>query len=1262
MSLRNLFAFLVVLGLVFSAPVGTPISACQDITSSGEYYLDTDLSGLYDATDFCLRVGVGDVVLDCDGHQLTGSGTGSGINIKAAGAPGITVKNCVVQSYYNGISGDISSGTISGNTLRMNARTGAELVNANFNRIENNNVSENSYDGFYLNGQSNNFTGNRFFSNYGEGIGLTVKGKGNRISGNFAYDNYGSGFAVSGNYNEISRNTAYGNDWENYEGAGFETYNSAYNIISDNAAYDNTNGFYIAGNLPRAPLSADVVGYGNTVTNNHAYDNLVGMNVIDYNGTYTDNLLEENLEADFLVGGDAWLGGTLRGPMRASTEDVDLEAMCDNIFDNTGSGGRDIYFTNRTVTLTSGTYSEAIICGADNSQLGGLTISGSDELDNNGLLVFFTEGATIESSNSKNNFLGFGFVQSDENTLEGCNSDGSGIGIASVVSKDLTVSGHTSANNKMDSSLLLDLLSMFLGGPILGETALGARETPEVGAGAVLLFSPRATFSSSSFSESTAGALFLMSDESTITGGSAHDNDVLGYAFIDSYNGTMYGASVYGNDGNFYDIFNGRIPPAYESLGLLPLGAGVLDFSTDTLAGLPILGGSGLGGEVSGCPSYSYCEMGDGYICDFDTYRCVEGTFVNKYENSRVYENNYGLVLLNKGHEVADGCRIYDNNVLGILDASDMNARLGSRLGYSVEIPTEETSAITVKDTYMYRNGEQVFATMAGLFEEQGMEGWAKAFRLADRAFPKGMIEFELIEASYIYEMDLPIAGMSASGPRWMLNHSTIGTGTPSVEISLQDEAQAVYIVSDTNLPSIRAIELEDDDLGIDVTLHMQNEGVANKTAFMNKYFMIAAIGENPDLAAMGPQIEQFQVHYGGTSNYDMETMGLYALNFYRQGYYCEEDTDCDYPTYRCYENMCIKAQCETDRDCEVHASAQYCVGYICSSCRTDADCTGDQTDCRDDGETFRCGYAFCISDSECPDGQYCDSSRARCQPDLLGGSRSSVPLPISEIANREVSLRASMPTSGDLILKGRWVPVPMQSNDVLARTITVAPLTQNDRTKFIESIIGDLLPEEILFYGDVYGLFAVRVPGTGDDGEPIDYVCEQDSDCGECEFCSIDNNQCLPKEAAQCGVEGRECREGYTCEQCGCVPPECFTDSDCGQGYKCLDYSCVEEEKPKEEQKEDQGEGKSGETGESGQPGTPPEEVIPEQPEEEKPAYPLVEVEVPSVQAPKQPVSESQVEFQTQQIGVALLLLLGLGAAYLWFKTRGKKGKKGKA
>ncbi|MCP4648429.1 MAG: hypothetical protein GY852_11985 [bacterium] len=76
----------------------------------------------------------------------------------------------------------------------------------------------------------------------------------------------------------------------------------------------------------------------------------------------------------------------------------------------------------------------------------------------------------------------------------------------------------------------------------------------------------------------------------------------------------------------------------------------------------------------------------------------------------------------------------------------------------------------------------------------------------------------------------------------------------------------------------------------------------------------------------------------------------------------------------------------------------------------------------------------------------------------------------------------------------------------------------------------------------------------SSDDPEP---ECTSDSDCDECEYCSIVNNACLP-----------------VTEPCGEEEPECTTDAGCPIGTVCINEECVKEEEPEPEPEPEGGEG----------------------------------------------------------------------------------------
>ncbi len=1252
MSLRNLFAFLVVLGLVFSAP-SVPIGACQNITAPGAYYMLTrDISGDYGTENYCIGIYAENVTLDCAGHSISGATSN---DVEISHTNNVTLKNCNIYGGVWGLYADGYNHTIVNNTFHDQSENIDVAISGSY--FANNTFFASENECALNSGDDNVFEGNEFYDcGYS---GLSLIGDRNTVRNNTAHDCDESGFYVHGMLNNITGNTAYGDDLVDYTGGGFEIAGASMDIISGNTAYGSANGFYIEGNIPRDILGAGVpTVFGNTFTNNHAYNNIVGLNTLDYNGTYKNNVLEQNQEADLLLGGDAWFSigsGLHGGDMRATTPLQTLPKMCYNLFENnTGSEGRPIYFANKTVTLSGGTYSEVVLCNADNSVVEGVTVSGSDDLDNNGMLLFYTDDATLKNSASNDNLFGFALFGSNGTALEGCNSDGSGVGIATGRCKDILVTNHESKNNRMNGTLFINLLMNYLGGPLTGEPLAAPLRIKDSGAGAIFIQSPRTTVSSSSFSESTAGVMFAFSDESLMQGVSIFNNDIFGAGYLNSYDGALSGSNIYGNDGDMYSIFyeGTGLPPRYQMLEKLPLGAGVLDLSSGVLTSL-----EGTLRYTGPCWSSSQnCDPARGSICSYDTGGCVDGAVENHYNSSRIYENNYGLVLLNIGNEFVDGCSVYGNSVLGVIDASNVRNALAGDL-QSSQIPVEQPKSATIIHTTMSKNGEGLFSTFAAVIEKSNggrQTQFEKLLLLLDKSIPKGTFEFELVEANPFWNMDLPLAfraDPSAQGIPWEVNNSAVGAGTSSVSFSVEDNATAVYVISDTNLPSVRKIVVQEEDLDLNATLHLlPSVGVAGKEPFLDKYFLVAALAENPNYLSAtpeGPEITNFQVHYGGTANYDGNTMGLYLLSYYRQGWYCEEDTDCpNYPHQRCYEKMCTNVQCESDSDCnslQAAPTGQYCVGYICSGCRNDTDCETGYSCYELAQSNGECRPTLCVYDSECPEGYVCNMERAACERSIIGGERSSGPLPLPQEQPKDV-LKASETPQGDVFLKGRWIPVPLQSNNVSGRTITVTPLSQHDRTEFLSQIFGDVIPSGYLVYADVYGLFATPLPGK-EGAEPLVYACQQDADCGDCEYCSIANHQCMPKEAAQCGVVGKQCGAGYACDQCSCVPPECTSDSQCKEGYQCMDYSCVEKptEKPPEQKPPEQP---------SPAPVAPTPVVTPEQPPE-KPTYPLVTVEVPSVNAPKQPVTQPQAEFQVQQIGVVLLLLIGLVAAYLWFSRR---------
>jgi len=151
------------------------------------------------------------VTLDCDGHTVTGSGTGHGIDVDYR--TGVTVRNCTVSGFDMGIDLQTSDGNVvTGNTVTGNSGDGIHLSFSDNNTVTGNEAHDNGANGFSLNGGS---TGNTFTDNTANDNGLdgflSWESWGNTYTANAASGNGGWGFAFAPGVNAYSRNYCTGN-------------------------------------------------------------------------------------------------------------------------------------------------------------------------------------------------------------------------------------------------------------------------------------------------------------------------------------------------------------------------------------------------------------------------------------------------------------------------------------------------------------------------------------------------------------------------------------------------------------------------------------------------------------------------------------------------------------------------------------------------------------------------------------------------------------------------------------------------------------------------------------------------------------------------------------------------------------------------------------------------------------------------------------------------------------------------------------------
>jgi parallel beta-helix repeat protein len=219
------------------------------------------------------------IVLNCAGQSVIGTAAGVGINVTRH--TGVTIKNCNVSKFANGIylldsSGDtLTSNTVHDNNVENDFVHGGGIVldNSSYNTLSRNVGGSNGGQGFALFG----------FSNY------------NTLSLDKAISTTGIGFLFEdASSNILSKDTASSNSW-----AGFElAYSSIGNTLVSNTAtgsteYLNSCGFCLAIDSSRNTLimntadssqaGIDVETDGNTLISNTANSNL--NDGIDVNGT-----------------------------------------------------------------------------------------------------------------------------------------------------------------------------------------------------------------------------------------------------------------------------------------------------------------------------------------------------------------------------------------------------------------------------------------------------------------------------------------------------------------------------------------------------------------------------------------------------------------------------------------------------------------------------------------------------------------------------------------------------------------------------------------------------------------------------------------------------------------------------------------------------------------------------------------------------------------------------------------------------------------
>ncbi len=180
------------------------------------------------------------ITLDCAGHAVTGSGSGTGILIQSK--TGVTVKNCNVSNFRDGIVLRFGSGnTLQDNTASGNDVSGFIISNTSDNTLTGNTARDNGSIGFNLGSASDNaFTENTARNNGVNGFLIFWAGppalptSGNTFTRNIAIENGFAGFAIgSARDNTLMENTASSN------AIGFNLFTFSVTAVSGNTIFHN---------------------------------------------------------------------------------------------------------------------------------------------------------------------------------------------------------------------------------------------------------------------------------------------------------------------------------------------------------------------------------------------------------------------------------------------------------------------------------------------------------------------------------------------------------------------------------------------------------------------------------------------------------------------------------------------------------------------------------------------------------------------------------------------------------------------------------------------------------------------------------------------------------------------------------------------------------------------------------------------------------------------------------------------------------------
>lgn len=155
------------LGGVASAQ--TAVSACQTLSSSGNYFLTTNLT----ATGSCLVIGADNVAIDLKGKTITGGGSDAGITDSGVARDDVIIANGKITNFANGVDLAASGHAIITNLTVSNNSSNGIFIKGCCNTLSSITANSNGGAGIYVNSDDSNFTDIQASGNTGPGLDAT---------------------------------------------------------------------------------------------------------------------------------------------------------------------------------------------------------------------------------------------------------------------------------------------------------------------------------------------------------------------------------------------------------------------------------------------------------------------------------------------------------------------------------------------------------------------------------------------------------------------------------------------------------------------------------------------------------------------------------------------------------------------------------------------------------------------------------------------------------------------------------------------------------------------------------------------------------------------------------------------------------------------------------------------------------------------------------------------------------------------------------